>query len=81
MVDNDGDVPGDLQLAWWCSDGRLPDGGGVHDQDYGLMKRMTAAGNVHRVLSRYRSLRGHQIHSLSDSERKLLGQLQRSGLL
>lgn len=53
----------------------------MRDQDYALMARMTAAGNVHRTLSRYRSLKGHAIHGLSDGERKLLGYLQRNGLL
>lgn len=81
VVDNDGEAPPDLVLAWWCSEGRLPEAGGVLDQDYALMKRMTAANNVHRVLSRYRGLTGHQIHNLSNGERKLLGSLQRSGLL
>jgi hypothetical protein len=80
-VDAGGPVPGELQLAWWCTDGRLPDAGGVLDQDYALQVRLTAAGNVHRTLGRYRGLRGAQIHSLSGSERKLLGYLQRQGML
>lgn len=81
VVDGDGEPPPELKLAWWCGDTRSPDSGGVLDQDFGLLTRMTAAGNVYRALSRYRSLKGHQIHSLSDSERRLLGGLQRNGLL
>lgn len=80
-VDNDGAPPAPLRLAWLCGDHHLPDAGGALDQDFQTMAQMAAASNVYQTLSRYRGLRGEQIHSLSHSERRLLGYLQRQGLL
>lgn len=81
MVDGDGPPPPELRLVWWCGEARSPEAGGVLDQDYGLQVRMTAAGNVYRVLSRYRGLRGHAIHTLTDPERRMLRYLLDMGLL
>lgn len=64
-----------------CGDSLLPDAGGVLDQDYGLMYRMRSLQNIYRTVSRLRNLKGKDIHSLTDSERRLLRGLRDLGLL
>src|SRR3990167_10452939 len=54
----------------------LPETGGLFAQDYGLLKKMKAAGNVHETLSRFRGMIGKEIHRLSDSERRLIRALR-----
>ena len=63
--------PAPLLLAWWCGESRLPDAGGVLDQDWQTWRQMTAARNVYNVVSRITNLQGEQIHTLNKSERRL----------
>ena len=51
------------------------------DQDYKLIRNMTACLNVYSALSHLHSAHGAQIHTLSDGEREILGALVRMGLL
>jgi hypothetical protein len=73
--------PMELQLAWMCGDHRLPDGGGVLDQDAGLMRRLTCCRNIYQVLYRMKHLTGKQIHTMTDNERKLVKALRDGGYL
>lgn len=69
-------------MAWKCEQwGALPDAGGLHDQDYLLMYRMSAFTNIHRAVSRWFSLEGSDIHKLTDAERRILRSLQDMGLM
>jgi hypothetical protein len=45
------------------------------------MRHMTIALNVYNTVVYTRSLKGEQIHLLSDSQRRLLGHLRREGLI
>jgi ABC-type phosphate/phosphonate transport system ATPase subunit len=81
-VDGSASPPPELRLAWACEKWScLPDAGAYLDQDYQLMNRMTVFSNVYNVYSRYRSMQGAQIHSLSDGERKILRFLKDAGVL
>ena len=81
-VDGDGTPPPDLLLYWQCERYHtLPDSGGMYAQDYGLMQRMTGLANVYHALTRLRNSRGEQIHSLTDSERRILRMLKDNGLI
>ena len=51
------------------------------DQDAGLMAEMTALDNVYRAVARMKSLRGHAIHQLTGSERRIIKALIDMGLL
>lgn len=81
VVDMDEPPPPELRLAWWCGDKLMPDSGGLLDQDYELWVKMKTLENVWRTISRLRNLKGEQIHSLSESERKLIAYLLREGIL
>ena len=59
----------------------MPDAGGVHDQDYTLMQRMAALQNVYRAVQRLRSSQGAEIHSLTDSERRVIRYLMDQKIL
>lgn len=58
----------------------LPEAGGVYDQDYTTMREMTVSQNTYAAVARLRSLQGAKIHSLSDSERRLLRYLMENQL-
>ena len=74
--------PAPLFMAWQCERWHaLPAAGGMLDQEYKLMRSMTACVNVYNAVSHLRSAHGEQIHSLSDGEREILGSLVRMGLL
>ena len=74
--------PPDLVTAWQCDRwGCLPEDGAYYDQDFGLMRRITALSNVYSGVSRLRNSRGEQIHRLTESERTILGALVKEGLL
>lgn len=76
-----GEPPPELQLAWFCGD-HLPAAGGVLDQDYGLLRRMRILTNVHSAVSHLFSLTGEDVNKrLSYSERLLLGDLDKAGIL
>ena len=73
--------PADLQLAWKCSQwGTLPDGGGMNDQSYKTMQSMSVLLNVYNTVSYMRSLKGEQIHNLTDSQRRLIRDLMDQGI-
>ena len=61
--------------------GALPQAGAVYDQDAGLMVRMAAADRVYSFVRRLRSLKGKQIHSLTDGDRRLWKNLITEGIL
>lgn len=81
-MDGDEPPPKELLMAWECDRWRcLPETGGYYEQDYGLMRRMTALSNVYRALSKLRNASGKQIHNLTESERRILKLLVDMGLL
>ena len=74
--------PADLTLSWQCQRWHtLPEAGGMFDQDYRLVYRMTALSNIYDVVTRVRSLKGAEIHRLTDSERLILRRLMDYGIL
>jgi hypothetical protein len=82
VVDGESPAPPELSLAWQCKRwGCLPDTGAYLDQDYVLLRRMTALSNIYDAYSRYRNLQGTQIHSLSENERRVLRSLKDMGIL
>ena len=46
------------------------------DQDHALIVRMTVAKNVFATLKRFRNMKGAEIHSLTDGERRALRYLR-----
>lgn len=73
--------PHELRLAWDCQKWNcLPEPGGLMDQDWQTMRRMTALDGVYRVVARVNSLEGKQIHSLTPNERRTLRWLKDEGL-
>lgn len=82
VMDSKATPPPELELAWLCGDYHLPDDGGIMAQDYKQLHRMKALRNIHRTVSKFRSLQGESVNTdLSVNERLLLGQLQEQGLL
>lgn len=78
----EGAPPPVLKIAWMCEKwNRLPDEGPPLEQDYALMRQMTVVQNVYNTVTRWYSLEGKSIHSLSDSERKTLKLLKDMGLM
>ena len=74
--------PADLKLAWQCERWHtLPDDGGLYAQDYQTMTRMTALNTVYSAVIKIKSLKGTQIHTLSDGERRILRMLMDNGFL
>jgi hypothetical protein len=69
-------------MSWNCERWKtLPDAGGLYDQDYQLMHRMNALTNVYNAVQRIKSLKGTQIHTLTDSERMILRYLMDNRIL
>lgn len=56
-------------MAWWCGEARLPEAGGVLDQDAVLWYRMQALSGYYRLVTRLSGLKGDQIHGLTAGER------------
>jgi len=74
--------PAELKLAWSCERWKtLPDAGGLYDQDYKLMHRMNAFTNVYNAVQKIKSLKGAQIHTLTDGERMILRYLMDNRIL
>lgn len=74
--------PAELSLAWQCQRWHtLPDGGGLYAQDYRTMHMMTVTQNIHDAVVRARSLKGKNIHQLTDNERMILRVLMDNGIL
>ena len=46
-----------------------------------MMRRMTATINISHVVSKWDNLHGRRIHSLTDSERRLLRVIKDMGVL
>lgn len=73
VVDDDGPPPLELRLMWQCKRfNALPGPGGVNQQDYRTMHRMTVFDNVYNAVNHMRHAVGAQIHNLSDSERAII---------
>lgn len=77
-----GAPPPVLKIAWMCEKwNRLPDDGSPLEQDYILMRQMTISQNIYNAVTRWYSLEGKAIHSLSDGERSILKMLKDMGLM
>lgn len=73
--------PVELRLAWMCEKwGTLPDSGGIHEQDYGLLTRMGGLANVYNVVTKWRNYTGENIHRLTDHDRTVLRWLLDAGI-
>jgi len=74
--------PPELRIGWQCERWScLPEAGAYLDQDCAFMYRMTGAMNVYGVLMRWQGANTRTIHSLSDSDRKILRHLKDMGLM
>jgi len=62
-----------------CGDNRLPDAGGVLDQDAELMRTVRVARNIYSVVDKLGNMRGAQIHRLTTGERRLIRWLRDGG--
>ena len=81
-VVHDTPPPPDLLLAFQCQRwNALPDSGGLYEQDFQTLYRMTATLNIYNTVSRVRQLKGKEIHRLTDSERKILRYLMDNKVL
>ena len=81
-VDDGSHPPAELLTAWYCQRwGCLPEQGALYEQEFRTMYRMTACINIHDALSKMRNLSGKQIHTLTESERRILRVLVDNGLL
>lgn len=81
-VTDDAPPPAELRLAWQCRNwNTLPDDGGLYSQDYITMHLMNTLSAIHNAIIKIKSLKGKQIHSLSDGERSILKMLMDEGLL
>jgi len=77
-----GNPPPELKLARLCRKWEtLPDAGGLYDQDYRTLLLMTAYTNIENTITRVRSLKGKDIHKLTEGERIVLKELMELGLL
>jgi hypothetical protein len=73
--------PADLQLAWQCKRwNALPDAGGINDQYYATLRSMAILSNIYETIEYMRRLKGNQIHSLTDSQRKLIRWVMDQGI-
>lgn len=78
---DDAPPPLPLEIGWQCERWHcLPDAGGLLDQDAQLMREIAACMNVYGTITRVRSLRGKQIHQLTERERRLIKYLRDEGL-
>ena len=69
----DAPPPVELRLAWLCENWKtLPEGGGMMDQDYRTIARMTGLSNVYNVVVKWRNYTGERIHLLTDHDRRML---------
>lgn len=81
-MDEEGEPPPELSLAWQCRKWHtLPEAGGLYEQDTRLMSRMNALLNVTDALSAMRNSYGESIHQLTNEQRAILGALQKMGLI
>lgn len=75
-----GPPPPLLQLAWFCGDHRLPDVGGVLDQDYSTMLRMGTLRNIYQVRQAAPRYTGKKIHDMPTDMKRLVKSLRDQGL-
>lgn len=76
----DGPPPPELRLAWQCERWKtLPDAGGLYDQDYKTLTRMSALSNVYNAIMHIKQPGGEK--TLSESERKILSVLVDYGMI
>ena len=80
---NEGEPPPkELILVWdmerWST---LPESGGLLNQDAYVMHISSALQSIYKALSRLKNMKGDQIHDLSESERKIIGNLKRNGYM
>ena len=69
-------------MAWTCEKyNSLPEAGGVLDQPFALMDKMTVLSNVYGAMSRWHNAGETAIHSLTDGERRILKSLIDMGLM
>lgn len=81
-VVHDTPPPSELSLAWQCQRwNALPESGGLYEQDYQTIYRMTVFSNINNVVAKVRGLKGKEIHRLTDTERKILRFLMDRGIL
>jgi hypothetical protein len=81
-VDGNTSAPPELKLSWQCERySCLPENGGMLDQDHTTMLRMAVLSNIYNAYSHYRNAHGTQIHSLSESERRILRWMKDEGIL
>lgn len=73
--------PAELQIAWDCERwNTLPEAGGLLDQEYQLLKRMTGLSNVYNAVSQWFNLTGENIHKMSEQTRRILRYLLDNGI-
>jgi hypothetical protein len=73
--------PVELRLAWLCETwGTLPDEGGMNNQDYLTISRMTGLSNVYNVVTKWRNYTGEKIHLLTDHDRSVLRWMMDNGI-
>lgn len=75
-VYGDAPPPSELSLSWQCERWHtLPDVGGLWQQDYLTMKRMTITANVYNAVSRLPNA-----NQLTDSDRRIIRMLMDNGI-
>jgi hypothetical protein len=73
--------PVELRMAWMCERWQtLPEAGGIYNQDYRLMVRMSVLSNVYNAVMAWRTHGGEKIHYLSEQTRMILRRLQDEGI-
>ena len=74
--------PPELKIWWMCKElHQAPEAGGMFDQDEKQMNTMRTLDNVYSAVYRYFNLKGEQIHSLTNNERRILRMLKDQGVL
>lgn len=78
----DAPPPAELRLAWQCQRWQtLPEDGNLLAQDFVTMHRMNLYTNIYNSIVRIYSLKGKDIHKLTEHERTILKMLMDEGLL
>lgn len=81
MLTQDAPPPVELRLAWMCEQWKtLPDSGGLYEQDYQTISRMTGLTNVYNTVVKWRNYTGEKIHLLTDHDRSVLRWMLDNGI-
>ena len=82
-VDGEQPPPDELRLYWMGQKfgSALPEAGGLYDQDYVLIMRMTSLSNIYQTVERYRRAVGEEIHKLTTQERRIIKWLRDERLI